>query len=102
MSIAPKPTSALLIVGHGSTENPDSSAPYFEHADEIRRLVARGKASGMIREAGTGVAIKKNGTPVTATGTQRTQWMDIDPGTAAHWLQNNFGSSAQFVLILSM
>lgn len=37
MSIAPKPSSALLIVGHGSTENPDSSAPYFEHADEIRR-----------------------------------------------------------------
>ena len=37
MSIAPKPHSALLIVGHGSTENPDSSAPYFEHADEIRR-----------------------------------------------------------------
>lgn len=36
MSIAPKPTSALLIVGHGSTENPDSSTPYFEHADEIR------------------------------------------------------------------
>ncbi len=37
MSIAPKPASALLIVGHGSTENPDSSAPYFEHAAEIRR-----------------------------------------------------------------
>ena len=37
MSIAPKPQSALLIVGHGSTENPDSSAPYFEHAAEIRR-----------------------------------------------------------------
>ena len=36
MPIAPKPHSALLIVGHGSTENPDSSAPYFEHADEIR------------------------------------------------------------------
>jgi len=36
MSIAPKPTSALLIVGHGSTENPDSSTPYFDHADEIR------------------------------------------------------------------
>lgn len=36
MSIAPKPHSALLIVGHGSTENPDSSTPYFEHADEIR------------------------------------------------------------------
>jgi sirohydrochlorin cobaltochelatase len=37
MSIAAKPNSALLIVGHGSTENPDSSTPYFEHADEIRR-----------------------------------------------------------------
>jgi sirohydrochlorin cobaltochelatase len=36
MSIAPKPSSALLIVGHGSTENPDSSTPYFDHADEIR------------------------------------------------------------------
>jgi sirohydrochlorin cobaltochelatase len=36
MSIAAKPNSALLIVGHGSTENPDSSTPYFEHADEIR------------------------------------------------------------------
>lgn len=36
MSIAPKPDSALLIVGHGSTENPDSSTPYFEHAEEIR------------------------------------------------------------------
>ena len=37
MPITPKPNSALLIVGHGSTENPDSSTPYFEHADEIRR-----------------------------------------------------------------
>jgi sirohydrochlorin cobaltochelatase len=37
MSIAPKPHCALLIVGHGSTENPDSSTPYFDHADEIRR-----------------------------------------------------------------
>lgn len=37
MSISPKPNSALIIVGHGSTENPDSSTPYFEHAAEIRR-----------------------------------------------------------------
>lgn len=36
MPIVPKPDSALLIVGHGSTENPDSSTPYFDHADEIR------------------------------------------------------------------
>lgn len=37
MPFAPKPHSALLIVGHGSTENPDSSTPYFEHAEEIRK-----------------------------------------------------------------
>src|SRR5947199_7370795 len=30
--------SALLIVGHGSTVNPDSSAPTLAHAAEIRRL----------------------------------------------------------------
>jgi sirohydrochlorin cobaltochelatase len=32
-----KPGSALLIVGHGSTVNPDSSAPTLAHAAEIRR-----------------------------------------------------------------
>src|SRR2546428_5759038 len=30
-------SSALLIVGHGSTVNPDSSAPTLAHAAEIRR-----------------------------------------------------------------
>lgn len=33
----PKPDSALVIVGHGSTVNPDSSAPTFAHVDAIRR-----------------------------------------------------------------
>ena len=32
-----KPDSALIIVGHGSTLNPDSSAPTWELAEEIRR-----------------------------------------------------------------
>lgn len=32
-----KSKSALLIVGHGSTVNPDSSAPTLAHAAEIRR-----------------------------------------------------------------
>lgn len=32
-----KPHSALVIVGHGSTVNPDSSEPTFAHADEIKR-----------------------------------------------------------------
>ena len=31
------PANALLIVGHGSTVNPDSSAPTLAHATEIRR-----------------------------------------------------------------
>lgn len=33
----PRPHSALVIVGHGSTLNPDSSAPTFAHAETIRR-----------------------------------------------------------------
>ena len=32
-----KPNSALVIAGHGSTVNPDSSAPTWELAEEIRR-----------------------------------------------------------------
>jgi sirohydrochlorin cobaltochelatase len=32
-----KPHSALIIVGHGSTVNADSSAPTFDHAAEITR-----------------------------------------------------------------
>jgi sirohydrochlorin cobaltochelatase len=33
----PKPHSALIIVGHGSTLNPDSSAPTLDHAHAIRQ-----------------------------------------------------------------
>ncbi len=32
-----KPGSALIIVGHGSTQNPDSSAPTYAHQAELRR-----------------------------------------------------------------
>jgi sirohydrochlorin cobaltochelatase len=35
--ILKKPDSALILLGHGSTVNPDSSAPTLLHADEIRR-----------------------------------------------------------------
>jgi len=37
MHMPKRPHSALVIVGHGSTLNPDSSAPTFAHADTIRR-----------------------------------------------------------------
>ncbi len=30
-------SSALVLVGHGSTLNPESSAPTYQHADELRR-----------------------------------------------------------------
>jgi sirohydrochlorin cobaltochelatase len=32
-----KPKSSLIVIGHGSTVNPDSSTPTFAHADTIRR-----------------------------------------------------------------
>ena len=32
-----KPHSALILVGHGSTLNPDSSAPTMDHAETIRQ-----------------------------------------------------------------
>jgi sirohydrochlorin cobaltochelatase len=38
-----KPDSALVLVGHGSTVNPDSSAPTFDHAEEIIRRGAFGE-----------------------------------------------------------
>jgi sirohydrochlorin cobaltochelatase len=38
-----KPNSALLIVGHGSTLNPDSSAPTWQLAEEIERRGAFGE-----------------------------------------------------------
>jgi sirohydrochlorin cobaltochelatase len=32
-----KPDSALIVIGHGSTVNPDSDIPTYEHAEAIRR-----------------------------------------------------------------
>jgi len=36
-SMKRKAHTALIIAGHGSTQNPDSSAPTWDHAEEIRR-----------------------------------------------------------------
>ncbi|MEA3207767.1 MAG: sirohydrochlorin cobaltochelatase [Chthoniobacter sp.] len=43
---SPKPESALIIVGHGSTVNSDSSGPTFEHAEEIVRRRLFGEVHG--------------------------------------------------------
>jgi hypothetical protein len=56
--------------------------------EEIRRLVAKSKDAGLIQVPGC-VKILKNGTAATTAGTVISQWMDVDPGLAAHWLQNN-------------
>lgn len=37
LPVLSKPDSALIIAGHGSTVNPDSSAPTFDHAEAIVR-----------------------------------------------------------------
>jgi sirohydrochlorin cobaltochelatase len=37
MTISPKSNAALIVVGHGSTENPDSSDPTHRHIAELRR-----------------------------------------------------------------
>jgi len=41
-----KRRSALILVGHGSTLNPDSSAPTFQHVDEIIRRDAFAEVHG--------------------------------------------------------
>ena len=38
-----RPESALIVVGHGSTVNPDSSAPTLDHAEEIARRALFGE-----------------------------------------------------------
>jgi len=38
-----KPASALILLGHGSTVNPDSSTPTLLHADEIKRRALFGE-----------------------------------------------------------
>jgi sirohydrochlorin cobaltochelatase len=40
-----KPDSALVIVGHGSTLNADSSTPTHEHAESIRRMGVFGEVT---------------------------------------------------------
>ena len=63
--------------------------------EEIRRLVARSKEQGLIKTPvtiATPAKIEKSGDPITQPSGSATQsvWMDVDPGLAAHWLQNNF------------
>ena len=58
--------------------------------NEIIAVVQEAKASGALRDPGQPVPIQKNGVDVTAAGAVRSQWMDVDPTLAKHWLENNF------------
>lgn len=60
------------------------------NAEEIRRLIQRGKDRGLIRDSATAAPIEKDGTPATAWHGVRSQWMQVDPATAQRWLENNF------------
>lgn len=60
------------------------------NAAEIRRIVAKGKESGLIRDPHAATPVAKNGTAVATTGALRSQWMEITPALATKWLENNF------------
>lgn len=58
--------------------------------EEIRRLVAKGKEKGLIREAGQKASIAKSGQDLNTGGPFRSVWVDITPDMAGEWLRNNF------------
>jgi hypothetical protein len=70
------------------------SASYLRSArfdpDEIRRITARAKQSGLLRGPGDVAPVEKNGKPVAADAGLRSQWMDVTPDLARRWLENNF------------
>jgi hypothetical protein len=65
--------------------------------EDVRAIVAAARRKGLIHGGSNATpakpaVIEKTGSAVstpTAAGV-RSVWMDVDPGTAAHWLQNNF------------
>lgn len=59
-------------------------------ADEIRRIVAKGKETGLILDPNAAVPVKKNGVDIATGGALRSQWMEISPELAGRWLENNF------------
>ena len=59
-------------------------------ADEIRRIVAKGKETGLIRAGDQAAPVAKNGSDIATTGALRSQWIEITPDRAAKWLENNF------------
>ena len=55
---------------------------------EIRRLVARGRELGLVRDANA--PLDKSGTPVANHSGLRAVWIDVTPAQAEEWLTRNF------------
>lgn len=78
-----------------------SAIPRFD-PDDIRRAVAAGKKSGLIRMAvspstpcpspapDTPAELAQPGEAVPTAGPMRTVWVDVTPAIAAEWIKNNF------------
>lgn len=70
-----------------------ASRPEKLDADAIRKIVADAKASGKLTSPISVLApatIARIGVDVLTSTGVISQWIDVDPGLAAHWLQNNF------------
>lgn len=77
--------------------SPISAIPRFD-ANEIRRIVAASKESGLIRAATPAdriaprkvATLAQPGQPAPSAGPMRTVWVEVTPAQAAEWLKNNF------------
>lgn len=58
-------------------------------AGHFRQVVDAAKRKGLLHKPGEAAVIAKAGIPVPTSGKFRSVWMDIDPATAALWLDNN-------------
>lgn len=73
-------------------DDPPPRRSSLPDADEVRRLVELGKQRGLIKSADEKpgpVKIDKDGEEVSTVGALRSQWIDVTPEKAEHWLKNN-------------
>lgn len=67
-----------------------SSTAKSSRLDSLRSVVEAAKKSGLVYGPGQARPVPKDGAPATAEGALRTQWIDVTPGIARRWLDNNF------------
>jgi hypothetical protein len=80
------------LISKAPAPGPKTDSNKFDPA-AIRRIVEEAKASGALTSPISildPATIARIGADVLTTTGVVSQWIDVDPGTAAHWLQNNF------------